>query len=102
MQTTLEMVEERLRHVEQEVTGIKQQVTELYLLRRRTNGASSTEAKQSVLTDKTALKAAFAQLRQTLSIEYAPIGAEALQQLMADAGLEETELSRGLIQMREE
>ena len=44
------------------------------------------------------VKALFA----TLSIQGAPIGAQALQQRMSQAGLSPNELSRGIIEAREE
>ena len=52
--------------------------------------------------DKTLLRQVMAKLFETLSITGEPIAAEALQQMMGQANLRPNELSRGLIEAREE
>ncbi|MCC6443502.1 MAG: hypothetical protein IT210_08600 [Armatimonadetes bacterium] len=56
----------------------------------------------SLWAGKAMLREKIKELFEKLSIEGAPIPAEQLQRMMADSGLEQNELSRGIIEAREE
>jgi hypothetical protein len=52
--------------------------------------------------DKTLLRRAMDKLFQTLSIQGEPIGVEALRQMMKKENLNQNELSRSIIEARDE
>jgi len=94
---------DRLVRVESEVTALRE---ELASLRKQTRTSLPTAATRQALAhlcmDKTALRCWINGLFETLSIQGVPIGAEALQAKMAQAGLTSNELSRGIVSSREE
>jgi hypothetical protein len=86
-----------LRQLEREVAGLHQEVGELRQRTAQTNGAKIR------FVDQEALNRAVDKLFAGLGIEEVePIGAEVLQKMMAEEGLEPNELSRGIIVMRDE
>jgi hypothetical protein len=105
MNQTLSMQElaDRLVRVESEVSALRE---ELASLRKQTRTSPRTAATRQALAhlcmDKTALRRWINGLFETLSIQGVPIGAEALQAKMAQAGLTPNELSRGIVSAREE
>ena len=100
---SLQELTERLVRVENEVTALRE---ELASLRKQTRTSPRTAATQQALAhlcmDKMALRRWINGLFEELSIQGVPIGAEALQAKMAQAGLTSNELSRGIVSAREE
>lgn len=105
MNQTLSMQEltDRLVRVESEVTALRE---ELASLRKQTRTSPRTaitrEAMAHLCTDKMALSRWINGLFEKLSIQGTPIGAEALQEKMAQASLTSNELSRSIVSAREE
>jgi hypothetical protein len=79
---------------------------EMATLRRQPKTAPRPEQSQAAFTypwvDKKELQRYFDNLFATLSIQGSPIGVPLLQEQMRAAGLEENELSRGIIEAWEE
>lgn len=94
---------DRLVRIENEVTALRE---ELASLRKQTRTNPRTAATRQALAhlcmDKMALRRWIDVLFEMLSIQGVPIGAEALQAKMAQAGLTSNELSRGIVSAREE
>ena len=111
-----------LRQLEQEVVGLRQEVGELKN-KPATNGQAAItdhladkekvelrpEAGQKAdsiagirWADQEALSRAMRELFAALDIQGEPIGAENLQRMMEHSGLEKDELSRSLIEARDE
>jgi hypothetical protein len=95
---TLGQIAERLKHIEEEVHSLREIVAEA--ITKQGNGQSAPAGVQFV--DKQALREAFDRLFEDLGIRASPIGAEALQERMRQAGLTGNEFSRCIIEMREE
>lgn len=97
----VEQLSDRISHLEEEVKYLR---NELAKLQRQTN--STREAATTQITfswaDKEAQRRWIDQLFTSLSIHGAPMGPQALQQKMRQASLTHNELSRSLIEAREE
>lgn len=90
----------RINRIETEIVAIRQ---ELEALPEQQGNQSLPDSKSSSLfVDKSMLKEQMRQFLLKLSIEEEPIGYEALQEQMREAGLEENELSQSIIAAREE
>lgn len=100
---SLQQLADRLIHVEREMNIIR---GELMDLRQRTRAVPQTAATQFAVAyswaDKEILRRRLKDLFAALSIQGVPIGAQLLQQKMAQAGLTPNELSRSLVEAREE
>jgi hypothetical protein len=64
--------------------------------------ADSKSQKFPSKVEKKKLAEAFDRLFEVMNIQAKPIGAEKLQEMMKEANLEPNELSRGIIEMRDE
>jgi hypothetical protein len=100
---SLEQLAERLTSLEKEVKTIRKELADL---RQQTGTIPQVTETQAAGTcpraDKGAQRHWFNGLFAALSIKGIPIGVEALQQRMGQAGLAPNELSRSLIEAREE
>ena len=102
-QVSLEVLAERMAVVEKEIEELRSAVSAL-----KGAGNSGLPKNESTVTlpqmevDKELTKRAMAAVLQNLAIHATPVGALALQQLMAESGSAGNEFSRALIQMREE
>ncbi len=86
-----------LRQLEQEVAGLRQELDALRRQMPPTNGAKIR------FVDQESLNRLVDKLFADLGVEEVkPIGAEALQKMMADEGLKPNELSQGIIAARTE
>jgi hypothetical protein len=90
----------RINIIETEIIAIRQ---ELEAIPEQQNQQSYPDTNDvSLFVDKSMLKEQMRQFLLKLSIEGEPIGYEALQEQMREAGLEENELSQSIIAAREE
>ncbi len=91
----------RLAHLENEIKTIRQ---ELAALSQQTRDVSETSPPRVIFpwADKEAQKHQIDTLFEALSIKGTPIGVKELQHKLAEAGLHRNELSRALIEAREE
>ena len=100
---SLRQLADKLVHVEQEMTGIRQ---ELAVLRQEVKTAPRAPVAPfevaSLWADKRDQRRWIRDLFVVLSIQGTPIGTERLQQQMAWSGLASDELSRDLVEAREE
>lgn len=100
----LRQLSDRLTRLEQETAQLRTDVNRLEQQPTEQNGHHVQEdpfAKYQV--DKTPLVEAFKRMFEALGIkDLKPIGAEALQKMMAESELEPNELSQGIIEMRDE
>ena len=88
---------ERVDHLEEELRFIRKELAEL-----RQQTSAELKADDTIWADKAAQRRAIDNLFAALSIQSSAIGAEALQQQMAQTHLDENELSKGIIEAREE
>lgn len=100
----LKQISDRLARLEQETAQLRTQVNQLQQEPENHNGQQAHDdpfARYQV--DKTPLVEAFERMFESLGIkDVKPIGAENLQKMMAKSRLEPNELSRGIIEMRDE
>ena len=94
---TVSLLTERLDHLEEELRFIRKELDEL-----RQQTSRDSQAGDAIWADKAAQKRMLNDLFAALSIQGSAIGAEALQQQMAQTHLDENELSKGIIEAREE
>jgi hypothetical protein len=96
----IQQLTNRINRIETEIITIRQ---ELEALPEQKNQQPSLVRNSSGLfVDKSMVKEQMRQFLLKLSIEDEPIGFEALQEQMREAGLEENELSHSIIAAREE
>jgi hypothetical protein len=99
---SLQQLTDRIVYLEKKVDLIHKELTDL----RQEQTVPQTIATSSAITypwvDKEILKRRMETLFKTLSIQRKPIGALALQEQMSQIGLNPDELSRGIIEAREE
>ncbi len=98
----IQRLAEKLAHLEQEVNVIR---TELDELRQQAGTIVETASPRSIAVrwaDKAAQRQQIDSVFAMLSIQGRPEGTESLQQRMAQTGLEQDELSRGIVEAREE
>lgn len=69
---------------------------------KKQSAADSEFQKSPSKADKKKWAEAFDRLFEVMNIQAKPIGAEKLQEMMKEANLEPNELSRGIIEMRDE
>ena len=99
-QADIQKLSAKLSRLEAEIAAIRQELAAL-----PQQSAEQTVRETATVynwANKTALKEQFAKLLTDLDIKGEPVGAEALQQKMREAGLEHNELSQTIIAMREE
>jgi hypothetical protein len=100
---SLQQLADRLVHVEKEVNIIRKELADLRQQTRATPQATVTQfAVVYPWADKEDQRRWIDDLFANLSIQGAPMGAQALQQRMGQAGLIPNELSRSLVQARED
>jgi hypothetical protein len=99
----LQQLTDKVVYLEQEVNTIRKELADL---REQQEPVPQGPATQSIAdfpwVDKTLLKQAMDKLFQTLSIQGEPIGVEALRQMMKNENLDQNELSRSIIEARDE
>jgi hypothetical protein len=95
---TVEQLATRVTRLEQTVERLCNELPEPRILPESTGQAPSSD----LVADKQMWRQAFDQLFADFGIQAKPIGAEKLQEMMAEANLEPNEISRGLIAMRDE
>jgi cyanate lyase len=100
---SFQQLDERLGRIEAEVTLLRKELAK-FCRGKQIGPAVSLGAvpRRSVHTDKRAIGRSFRDLRGKLGLRAVPMGAELLQQQMAQAGLAANELSQSLVQAREE
>lgn len=101
---SMQELTDRLVRVENEVTTLRKELASLrkQTTKARPRTAAIRQALARLCVDKKALRRWTNGLFEKLSIQGVPIGAEALQAKMAQAGLTSNELSRGIVSAREE
>lgn len=93
----LEQLVERVEHLEETVTSLQ---SDLSALR---NGAGKNGQTTSIrFADKQKLRQAMNELLTALGVTGEPVGASELRTMMKQSGLERDELSRSLIEARDE
>lgn len=102
MAVTIENLQERLVHIEQELSDVRRSLA--YLTSDPTPQTESTWPDEIQWVDKAAWSTWFAQWFQQMDITVQPIGAEALQETMRQEGVppEKNLLSHGIVAMRNE
>jgi hypothetical protein len=99
----LQQLADKIVYLEQEVNTIRKELADL---RQQREAVPQVPATQSIDSfpwmDKTLLRRAMDKLFQTLSIQGEPIGVEALRQMMKKENLNQNELSRSIIEARDE
>jgi hypothetical protein len=93
---SLQQLADRLDRIEKEIEIIRKELGELSQQKKYVRQTTISRA------DKETQRRWINSLFEALSIRRAPIGAQALQQRMSQAGLAPNELSRSLIEAREE
>ena len=98
---TLKQITNKISHLEEEVNILREELDEL---RQQKANASTKSATQVAYTwvDKESQRRWINQLFTSLSITNMPIGHQTLQQRMSQSGLSQDELSRGIVEAREE
>lgn len=97
----VKQLSERVSHLEAEVQNLR---NELAKLRPQAKHLAEAAISSNAFSwrDKEIQKQTINQIFTSLSIHSRPIGPQALQQKMSQAGLKQDELSRSLIEAREE
>jgi 7-keto-8-aminopelargonate synthetase-like enzyme len=100
MATTIETMAERLKKLEGEVQQLHAQLKQLLA----EQPPMASPASRIRFIDKEKLRSLTAETFQKMGIDNQPIGAENVQQMIADCGVkpEDNLFSRGVIEMREE
>lgn len=100
---SLQQLTDRLVRIEEEMSVIRKELADL---RQQTKAVPQVVAAQSAApypwADKGDQRRWINDLFAALSIQGVPMGAKVLQQRMGQAGLTSNELSRGLVEAREE
>ena len=98
---TLKQITNKISHLEGEVNILREELDEL----RQQKANTSTKAVSQVAyawADKESQRRWINQLFTSLSITSMPIGSQTLQQRISQSGLSQDELSRGIVEAREE
>ena len=100
-QADIQKLTAKLNRLEAELAAIRKEIATLP--EQQPKPTLLREATPAYLwSDKTLLKEQFAKLLADLDIKGEPVGAEALQQRMREAGFEQNALSQTTIAMQEE
>jgi hypothetical protein len=99
---SLQQLTDRIVHLEKKVDIIHKELTDLRQEQTVPQTIPAPSAIAYPWVDKEILKRRIETLFKTLSIQRTPIGALALQEQMSQIGLEPDELSRAIIEAREE
>ena len=97
---TIQQLSDRLRWIEAEIVAVREELKTLPTQQEHPLPIDATGSDTWV--NKTALREQMRRLFLTLSIQGEPIGVEALQKRMREAGLATNELSQSIIAAREE
>lgn len=95
----LQQLTERVIHLEKELDTLRQEMIDL---RKQRSTTSQTTLFPSAIDFSTVDKKAVDEFFEILSIQGEPIGIQALRQMMAGENLEPNELSRSLVEARDE
>jgi hypothetical protein len=99
----LQQLADKVVYLEQEVNTIRKELADL---REQQEAVPQVPTTQPIANfpwmDKTLLRQAMDKLFQTLSIQGEPIGVEALREMMKKENLSQNELSRSIIEARDE
>ena len=99
----LRQFSDRLRLIEQEVSSIRQELAELQKPTGNTMPVAMTQPPiLFAWADKAALRQWSMNWYRSLPVQVLPLGVRRLQQQMAQTGLTQNEMSRSLIEAREE
>jgi hypothetical protein len=98
----IQQLANKLAYLEQQVNVIRIELGELQEQARALLETASPDRVAVSWTDKAAQRQQLNSLFTALSIQGVAEGTDILQQRMAHAGLEHNELSRGLVEAREE
>lgn len=98
----IQQLANKLAYLEQQVNVIRIELGELQEQARALLETASPGRTAASWTDKAAQRQQFNSLFTVLSIQGVAAGIDILQQRMVQAGLEQNELSRGLVEAREE
>jgi hypothetical protein len=102
MATTLEELEKRLAAVEQELADLRQRLDRQAI--EKTSAERGAELLRLAKASQPIISAGVAKAFAEMGITGEPIGAEKVQEMIAACGIkpEDSEFSRGIIEMREE
>ncbi len=98
---TLQQITNKISHLEEEMNNLRKELDEL----RQQNADTSNPFTTNVAytwADKQSQRRWINQLFTSLSITNTPIGPQTLQQRMSQSELSPDELSRGIVEAREE
>ena len=98
---TLRQITNKISHLEEEINVLRAELDEL----RQKKASASTKSTTQVTyawADKEAQRRWINQVFTSLSITDMPVGSQTLQQRMSQSGLSHNELSRDIVEAREE
>ncbi|MEP7341143.1 MAG: hypothetical protein ABI977_25660 [Acidobacteriota bacterium] len=95
---TMEQLTERVTHLEQTVTFLRHDLSSL----KSTPGDNGHATPAIRFADKQKLRQAMKELLAALGVQGTPVEADELRRMMEQSGLEKDELSRSLIEARDE
>jgi hypothetical protein len=98
---TLKEITNKISHLEEEINILREELDELRQKETRTSTKFATQIAYA-WTDKEAQRRWTNQLFTSLSITSRPISPQTLQQRMSQSGLSHNELSRDIVETREE
>ncbi len=98
---TLKQINNKISHLEEEVNNLREELDELRQQKAHSFTKSATQVAYS-WADKESQRRWINQLFTSLSITRIPIGPRTLQQQMSQNELSHDELSRGIVEAREE
>jgi hypothetical protein len=98
---TLKQITSKISHLEEEINNLREELGELRQKKVHTSIKPATQVAYD-WADKGAQRRWIDQLFTSLSITSTPIGAQTLQQHMIQRGLDQNELSRAIVETREE
>jgi hypothetical protein len=98
---TLKQITNKISHLEEEVNILREELDELRQQKANTSTKSATQVAYT-WADKESQRRWINQLFTSLSITSMPIGPQTLQQRMSQSGLSHDELSRDIVEAREE
>ena len=98
---TLKQITNKISHLEEEINSLREELDELRQKKTHSSTKSTTQVAYAWV-DKETQRRWIDQLFTSLSITSIPIGYQTLQQQMSQSGLNHNELSRDILEAREE
>jgi prefoldin subunit 5 len=98
---TLRQITNKISHLEEEINILRAELDELRQKKASTSTKSATQVAYA-WADKEAQRRWINQVFTSVSITNMPIGSQTLQQRMSQSGLSHNELSRDVVEAREE